>query len=384
MDNVIPNRYRQRTMTRTLQDIIRAYDASATTDRAVTIPSAWYTDPRIHALERKAVFGSSWQWVGRLEQLREIGRYVTASVAGEPIVAVRDRKSRLQAFHNVCRHHAAAVCSLPEGKASALRCPYHGWTYGLDGRLEGVPQFESARDFDKSEFGLVPVRVDTWADFVFVNIDGAAPPLTEFARPLIERVAAFDLDKLRFAERRSYELACNWKVYVDNYLDGGYHVPFIHKALGSVLDNAGYTIENEDRVCVQTSPIRPDRGDAETASVRAGDTALYVWLYPNFMINCYEGVMDVNLVLPLALDRTLVVFDFFFADGGSIEDREREISIKVAERIQHEDMDICESVQRGLSSRAYDVGRLSPRREAGEHLFHRLLYNDLNAALDGS
>lgn len=369
-------------MTRSLHETIRAYDSTAPTDRAVTIPSAWYTDPRIDALERSSVFGRSWQWVGRLAQLRETGQFVTAIVAGEPILVVRDREGGLRAFHNVCRHHAAAVCTEPEGKTAALRCPYHGWTYGLDGRLKGVSEFESARDFDKADFGLVPVRVDTWADFVFVNIDGGAPPLSEYAGPLIERTATCNLDKLQFTERRSYELACNWKVYVDNYLDGGYHVPFIHKALGSVLDNAEYRIENEDRVCVQSSPIRPEQGDGETASVRRGDMAYYIWLYPNFMINCYEGVMDVNLVLPLAVDRTLVVFDFYFANQAAAEARARDVSVKVAERVQQEDIDICESVQRGLLSRVYDVGRLSPRREAGEHLFHRLLYDDLNAALD--
>ena len=174
-------------------------------------------------------------------------------------------------------------------------------------------------------------------------------------------------------------MECNWKVFVDNYLDGGYHVPHLHKRLDSVLDYSNYTIENGERYCLQSSPIVTQKDNNETGAVRTGERALYYWLYPNFMINCYQGVMDTNLVRPLSIDRTEVVFDFYFADLSEAT-RERNVaSIEVGEQIQHEDLDICKSVQRGLQSRAYDAGRLSVRREAGEHLFHRLLYADLRA-----
>jgi choline monooxygenase len=180
-------------------------------------------------------------------------------------------------------------------------------------------------------------------------------------------------------ERRRYTLACNWKVFVDNYLDGGYHVPHLHKGLDSVLDYAAYTIENGERHCLQKSPLRDSGRDAQTAAVRGGADAFYFWLYPNFMVNWYEGVMDTNLVRPMGLDRTEVVFDFYFADD-SPEARARNLaSIEVGQRIQDEDTGICASVQRGLASRAYEAGRLSVRREAGEHLFHRLLAADLRA-----
>jgi len=143
-----------------------------------------------------------------------------------------------------------------------------------------------------------------------------------------------------------------------------------------VLDYSNYLIEVGERYCLQSSPM-VSRGDDEISASRKGERALYYWLYPNFMINCYEGVMDTNLVRPLAIDRTEVIFDFYFADVSEGA-RERNLaSIEVGDRIQQEDLDICESVQRGLNSRAYDAGRLSVRREAGEHLFHRLLYADL-------
>jgi choline monooxygenase len=178
-------------------------------------------------------------------------------------------------------------------------------------------------------------------------------------------------------EHRSYTLNCNWKVYVDNYLDGGYHVPHLHRGLNSVLDYVHYTIETVDRCCIQSSPMRSSAEDAATGATRQGDRCYYFWQYPNFMINWYAGVMDTNLVVPRGIDRTEVIFDFYFADVSEGSAAYRRQSIEVSGRIQDEDVAICESVQRGLKSRAYDAGRLSVRREAGEHLFHRLLAADL-------
>ncbi len=162
-----------------------------------------------------------------------------------------------------------------------------------------------------------------------------------------------------FIARKSYTLDCNWKVYVDNYLDGGYHVPYLHKALNSVLDYSEYSIQNGPNYVVQSSPMVASQ-DASVAETRTGSRADYYWLYPNFMINLYEGVMDTNLVLPLGQEKCLVVFDFFF--GDSSEEYKAE-SVAVSDRVQEEDVGICESVQRGLHSREYGAGRLSVRRE---------------------
>jgi len=360
-------------MTPSLTQLVGSYDPDRPLAEAATIPSGWYLDGRLAELEQQTVFSRSWIAVGRVDQLAEAGCYVTAEVAGEPIVVVCGRDGALRGFYNVCRHHAAAVCTMAEGQTPALKCPYHGWTYSLEGDLKGVPEFDGVCDFDKSQNGLRPVRVEAWENFVFVCLDESAACLRTLLGELPERVKPLGLDKLRFAQRRSYELACNWKVYVDNYLDGGYHVPHIHKGLGSVLNYAEYRIENSARYCLQSSPIDATGGEAATAAVRGGRMAYYYWLHPNFMMNWYEGIMDTNLVIPLGVDRCRVVFDFYFADGVG----EREQSMAVSERIQQEDIAICESVQRGLRSRAYDVGRLSVRREAGEHLFHRLLHADL-------
>jgi choline monooxygenase len=357
-------------MSDSLSGLLGLYDEAAPLEYAYTIPAAWYVDERIERLERDQVFGSNWIAVGRVDQAAEAGQFFTFDLAGEPLIVVRGADQQLRAFYNVCRHHAAVVATAPCGVAQHLRCPYHGWTYGLDGSLKGTPEFTGVCNFDREANGLVPVQVATWEKFIFVNLNPEAPPLESQLDDLPQRIS---VGGLRFFTRKTYTLACNWKVYVDNYLDGGYHVPHLHKALNSVLDYKEYTIENGIHYALQSSPMVASQ-DASVAQTRTGDRAYYYWLYPNFMINLYQGVMDTNLVLPLGREKCLVVFDFFFADTTPEYNEE---SVAVSDRVQAEDVDICESVQRGLHSRAYNAGRLSVRRETGEHLFHRLLAHDL-------
>ena len=367
-----------------IEQILSTYDDRAPLAQASTIPASWYVDPRVAELERLSVFSKTWQLVARTDQLQAPGQFIATTVAGEPVVVVRGNDGALRAFYNVCRHHAAAVVTQPCGQASLLRCPYHGWNYGLDGSLKGMPEFEGVENFERSQNGLVPVRVETWECFVFVNLDGHAPPLTEFLGGLVERVAPLGIDELHYFDRRTYNIHCNWKVFVDNYLDGGYHVPHLHKGLNSVLDYKQYTIENEDRYCLQSSPMVASDEDAAIGSARKGDRAWYFWQHPNLMINCYEGYMDTNLVIPVDVDHCTVIFDFYFAGIGEAHREYNEQSVNVGNRVQEEDLGICEDVQRGLKSRAYRAGRLSVRREAGEQLFHRLLAADLKRGLTTS
>jgi choline monooxygenase len=366
-------------MDEALRQLLDRFDASLPVEEAFTLPGPFYTDARVAELERRAVFGATWQLAARADQLEEPGRYVTTTVAGEPIVIVRDQDGELRAFFNVCRHHAAAVMTACEGKAGSLKCPYHGWTYGLDGRLKAAPELGAVRGFRFEDNGLVPVAVATWEKLVFVHLDPDPTPLASFlGERFVGEVAALGLGPLRHLERREWILSCNWKVFVDNYLDGGYHVPFLHKGLNSILSYRDYAITCFDRVCKQESPIDAAAGEAATASVRKGQ-ARYYWIYPNLMLNWYEGYLDTNLVVPLGVDRMKVVFDFYFADVSEAARDSNLRSIDVSARIQDEDHAICESVQRGLGSRAYGAGRLSARREAGENLFHRLLAADLKA-----
>ncbi|HKP38116.1 MAG TPA: aromatic ring-hydroxylating dioxygenase subunit alpha [Pyrinomonadaceae bacterium] len=369
----------------TTSEIVNSYDPERPLAEASTIPAPWYTDPRVFELEKLTVFSNSWQLVGRTDQLRQAGDFVTTDVAGEPIVIVRGHDDRIRAFFNVCRHHAAAVMTAAGGSAPQLRCPYHGWTYALDGELKGTPDFTGVCDFDRAANGLAPVEVSTWEQWVFVRLGSSNNDrisLEDFlGADLRGQINSLALSNLHWIERRQYTIDCNWKVFVDNYLDGGYHVPHLHKGLDSVLDYSNYTIENGERFCLQSSPMVREDSNANMSDVRHGDRARYYWIYPNFMINCYEGVMDTNLVRPVTIDRTEVTFDFYFADVSESAKVRNLASIEAGDRIQQEDLDICASVQRGLQSRAYNSGRLSVRREAGEHLFHRLLHADLKAGI---
>jgi choline monooxygenase len=372
---------------KSLKEIIASYDPSAPLDQASTIPASWYIDERVYGLELQNVFAQSWQLVGRADQVGNPGQYITSEIAGEPVVVVRGADNGLRGFFNVCRHHAAAVMNEAEGTAKQLRCPYHGWTYSLEGELKGTPDFTGVCDFDRAANGLFPIEAAVWENWVFVRTETGGqhqPPndsssLENFLGvDLIKQIRPLGLESLHWMERRHYSFDCNWKVFVDNYLDGGYHVPHLHKGLDSVLDYSNYMIENGEHFCLQWSPLVSEGAEAQTGAVRKGDRALYYWIYPNFMINWYQGAMDTNLVIPLRVDKTEVIFDFYFPDV-SAEARERnQASIEVGQRIQDEDVAICKSVQRGLNSRAYNAGRLSVRREAGEHLFHRLLHADLN------
>jgi choline monooxygenase len=367
---------------RSVREILNLYNPSNPLEKAWTIPAPWYFDQRIAELERDSVFAGNWQVVGRVDQVREAGRFFTIDVNEEPLLIARGDDARLRGFYNVCRHHAAAVVPVESGCAKQFRCPYHGWTYGNEGALKGMVEFEGVRDFDRKDNGLVPVRVDTWENFVFVNLDGKAAPLLEFLGQASSLVASLKVtEKLHYFDRRVYTLNCNWKVYVDNYLDGGYHVPHAHKGLSSVVEYTKYTIENFERSCLQSGPLDASgAADSAIGSTRRG-RAFYLWVYPNFMINAYSGVMDTNLVLPLGVDKCAVIFDYYFADLSPAAAQHHRESIAVSEKVQDEDMAICDSVQRGLASRAYVAGRLSVRREAGEHLFHRLLYKDMSSAL---
>jgi choline monooxygenase len=365
-----------------INDVIEQYKADAPLAEAWTIPAPWYVDPRILQLEQRTVFANTWQMVGRADQVREPGDFLTWEIAGEPLVIVRGSDNVLRGFFNVCRHHAAAVMTESEGSAAHLRCPYHGWTYSLEGELKGVPDFAGVCNFDRKTMGLMPVETAIWENWVFVKLDSRGQSLEQFlGETLRKQIGALSLGAFRWIERRHYTFECNWKVFVDNYLDGGYHIPFLHKGLDSVLDYSQYTIQNTDRFCLQSSPIVKTGAEEQTGIVRVGDRALYYWIYPNFMINWYQGVMDTNLVLPRGVDRTEVIFDFYFTDTSPEAMARNKISIDVGQRIQDEDTAICKSVQRGLTSRAYKAGRLSVRREAGEQLFHQLLYVNLKSGL---
>jgi choline monooxygenase len=357
-------------MTSALDTLLARFDPSLPLERARTIPAAWYHDPELSTAERQWVFGNAWLWAGRADQVAAPGSFLTIDLAGEPIVVVRDAEGTLRAFHNVCRHRGARVACEEQGRASRLRCRYHGWTYDLAGRLRGTPEFDGVQEFRREDNGLPSVDIDVAGPFVWVHLGADPAPLGEWVAPLQRRGAMAGLTNFRWHSRREYRLACNWKVFVDNYLDGGYHVNTVHPGLAGVIDYTSYRTEIDAHTSVQISPLRSDPKEDGVAVVRSGGSAYYWWVFPNLMLNLYDKAADTNLVLPDGPDACRVIFDFFFrdADAAFIEQ-----SLAVAHQIQLEDVGICEEVQHGLHSRSYDTGRFSVRREPAGYHFHQML-----------
>jgi choline monooxygenase len=362
-------------------------DVHAQIECAQTLASRFYTDPAILAIERGRIFQRTWQLVGTLShacgEVNGLARtiadpesYFTAEVVGEPIIVVRDKQGTLRAFSNVCRHRAGPI-ALGSGCKNVLRCQYHGWTYTLDGKLIGTPDVEGVEFFDRSTMGMVPLRVETWEQFIFVNFDVAAPPLSEFLGQIPQQSAGFEFAGLQFAERRDYVIECNWKVYVDNYLEG-YHIPIAHPGLMREIDYANYRTDTFRYHSQQFAPLRAmkpgDGGERFYRPASGLQEALYFWIFPNLMLNIYPDNISTNVIVPLSQDKTLTIFEWFFHDAKSPENQERMArAIAFSDEVQQEDIVLCSNVQKGLHSATYDRGRYSVKRENGVHHFHTLL-----------
>ncbi len=356
---------------------VAAFDPAVPLEAAWLPPSSWYKDDRFYDLERDTVFKNAWLIAARSDQLTKIGDFVAGVMAGEPYVVVRGEDRTLRAFYNVCRHHAAQVAA-GAGCAQTLVCPYHGWTYGLDGRLMRAPELGAVKDFDREKFGLAPMRVAEWCGLVFISMAASPSALAGDLSELETQLRDMAVDSLQFVARRKYTMACNWKVYVDNYLDGGYHVSYLHRGLAGQLDLDSYKTEIFERYSIQSGAGAGAGGakDGGDFAERIGDRVLYAWIYPNLMINRYGPMMDTNWVIPRGHDTTEVIFDYYFTPEAARDAAFVEKSLAASDVVQQEDVTICESVQTGLASSSYEKGRYSVKREHGEHHFHRLLAAD--------
>ena len=353
--------------------------------RASTIPRRWYVEPGFLAAERSRVFGRTWQAVARQSEVSRPGDFIACEVQGEPLVVTRSQDGALRAFINVCRHRAHPV-AVGKGNRKSLQCGYHGWTYGLDGRLRAAPEFEGVKDWSKESVCLPERRVDSWGPYIFVNLDNDAPPLLEILQEIPAEVdrEGFPVGQMQFIERREYMVRCNWKVYIDNYLEG-YHIPIAHPGLFRELDYAQYRVDTFRYYSSAHAPIRPvQNGDLEARDRRyvrseVESRALYYWVFPNFMINIYPDNLQANIIVPVDADKTLTIFEWFFLKSGTGDGWESlQQSIEFSDEIQKEDIKICEAVQRGLHSESYQQGRLSMKRENGIHHFHLLLHEFLS------
>jgi choline monooxygenase len=347
--------------------------------RAHTLDASWYLDPAVYTLERERIFARTWQPVCRLSDVAKPGDYIAAEAAGEPIVVTRDMSGTIRAYYNVCPHRAGALAR-GQGNRKSLQCLYHGWTFSLEGKLVRVPGFEGTENFDQGCFGLHAVQVDTWGPYVFVNLDPTAPSLAESWGTVFNQTTRVDLSEWNLVERYDYLIDCNWKVYVDNYVEG-YHVPFAHPGLNREMNLDDYYVDTHRMHSTQRVVVKPaDQGNPAKRrypNPKHDDQICYHAIFPNFMIDVYPDNLSTNILKPVGVDKCLLTFEWFFRPD--VDQETIDGMVKFADEVQYEDIEICEYVQQNLKSRAYQRGRFSARHENGVHHFQALVHEFINS-----
>jgi phenylpropionate dioxygenase-like ring-hydroxylating dioxygenase large terminal subunit len=348
----------------------------------MTLPSSWYTSRDYFELEQTLIFERTWQCVGHMRQLARGGDFLTSTIGRVPVVVTRDDAGGLHGLVNVCRHRAHEVAH-GTGNRKTLQCPYHGWTYNLDGSLRVAPRADRELTFDKAELGLLAVRIDSWGPFVFANLDPKGRSLRDVLGGLPELMSSYEFDFARLEHRKRivYELATNWKVYVENSIEC-YHCPVAHLGLTSVveMDPDVYKLTADDLVMTHESRLRAKseggRGPLlERPSGIPEFQFYYVW--PSFMIAPSPNRLWVGIFEPLDEGSTRVVTDFYFGEGFS--DDAVEESIAFSDQVLREDQALVESVQRGLRSGRVEYGRLLPKSETLVGHFQWLVHGALTA-----
>ena len=354
-------------------------------ERAVSLPSALYTTPESLALERERIYFAGWTCVAVGGQVPEPGDILPVSVAGAPILVVRDRERRLKAYHNVCRHRGTQLVTEFTRKQRVLVCPYHGWSYGLDGALRETPHFEGLNKheptaFKKSEMGLKEVRLEMWRDLVFVNVSGTAPPLAEQFAEIDSRWAPYDFSALRYGTTTQFDLKANWKLCMENFLES-YHLPFAHPRLNA-----------SSRMELHGCMITPDYFGQYSDDYRGGDAghsslapfpglpkslmtrAEYPTFLPNLMLGLHPDYFFIFTLEPEAPDRTKETFHFYFVGEAATSpeyEAGRKGAIDLWVHTNREDMGVVERMQVGRHSPGYVGARFSPHHEPTTHEFQR-------------
>lgn len=328
-----------------------------------TLRAAGYHEPAAFAAERRTIFAREWLLLAHVRQLQKPGDYVAEAVAGWPLLVIREKTGELRGFHNVCRHRAGPLVEDGCGHTGALRCRYHGWVYGMDGRLARRPGFRDGTDvFDGADLALKPIGVAEWRGFVFVNLEPSAGPLADSIGDLATASAQIPIERYRFFRRQTYDLAFNWKTYVDNYLEG-YHIPLMHKGLARDLDMESYRVENGRRVSIHRSGTR-EQGAYQ---------GLFLWRWPNNTLGVYGGGFNICRILPVSPRQLRLTFDFYFDPDAGLSDEAKERAASTTCAVVEEDFPMCEVVQRNLEAGIYEAGPLSPKQEQGVAYFHRLV-----------
>jgi carnitine monooxygenase subunit len=348
--------------------------------RSMSLRAEAYTDPRWADADVRAIFARTWQWICHIEKLREPGSYVAATVAGMPIAVVRGRQGELRAFYNVCKHRAHELLS-GSGTTRNIVCPYHAWTYDLTGDLKAARRADRMATFDKGEICLDQVRVEEFGGMVYVNLDPSAPRLAEQAGDLADDIARWapDVGTLTHAKRLAYDVNTNWKNVIDNFLEC-YHCHIAHKEFVDLVDMDTYEVKTHGIWSSHFAEAGKQQNSAYDVSAATVNQHAVWWLWPNTCLLRYPGRGNfmVFQVLPAGPHRTLETWDFFL-ESEELNDAEVQSVRYIDEVLQAQDISIVESVQRGMSTPAFDQGRIvydpagSGLSEHGVHHFHGLV-----------
>lgn len=333
--------------------------------RARTIPSGFYTEPEWFDRSLDTIFRRSWQFAGRREEISNLlPQTILSGSLDEPVLFV-DRGDRAECLSNVCTHRGKLLVEEP-CRADLIRCGYHGRRFGLDGKFLSMPEFEGVEDFPSEDDDLANVPCEEWNGFVFAGLE-PAEGLGKMFGAATERVAGFDFDALQLAGTRSYRVKAHWALYCENYLEG-FHIPYVHPELNKAVDYGTYTTELFRFSSLQTGRAA-DAVSAGSAPFTDGVEALYLFLFPNTMLNFYPWGVSVNVVLPLGRAETEVRY-FTYVSRPELTGEGAGADL---DTVELEDQSVVESVQKGIRSRYYDRGRYSPTKETGTHHFHRLI-----------
>jgi choline monooxygenase len=351
-----------------------------------------YRDPEVLEVEQRKIFARTWQFAGHISQLAGTGDYITTQAGVEPVLVLCDDEGELRAFRNVCRHRGSRLLSGSGDCGKAIRCRYHGWTYRFDGELIGVPEGRSIPGLDKSALGLFPARVEVMSGLVFVNLDIHATPLAELVSGLPERLERWGLDKLKVKHEKPTTQPANWKIVVDNYLEG-YHVPIAHPGLMRLLDYKNYDVELHDNWLWFDAPLRdkPSGNRLERIYQRMVEPMphlaehdrrvwRYIFIYPNTTIDLYPDQVGVWRMAPDGPLRSADLALTLLPQHAGLRTRAVQYANrKVNELVSDEDADLVANQQAGLETRGFEPGPLS-RREAALGWFADKIRADLGDA----
>ena len=348
--------------------------------RSHSINTRCYVDAKFTGIEREQIFHRSWQFLCHEENLRQPGDYVSASIEGQSVVALRNRDGELAAFYNVCKHRGHELLT-GSGNVKRVTCPYHAWTYDLDGALVNAPRSEYLENFEQKSICLDRVRLEVFCHLVFVNLDADAVPLGQQSGKLADEIMQYapDLASLTFAHRLTYRIKANWKSVVDNFLEC-YHCPVAHKGFSSMIDMDTYQVKTHGIYSSHMAKARLGDNKAYDIS-NASVTDHAVWfLWPNLTLMRYPGSGNFMVwrFYPCGAEETWEEFDFFF-ESPTPSESEMEAIRFIDEVLQPEDIGLVESVQRGMNTPAFNSGRYmvdiegSGASEHAVHHFHGLL-----------